>query len=190
MGSVEAYMARHNLIRQSQATADSKTSSYSDRANASRLSQATADSKATTYTNRINSSRLTGIRSEGFVPNASLFSRIGGADEVATLVRSFYAKALRDERVRKFFDFDDAGALEQKIAKQVAFVSAALGGPTYDGMDMHKARKYLATLELTADQFDAVAEGLFAILRGQNTPPPLMDEMETFFEDMRKEVLG
>jgi truncated hemoglobin YjbI len=183
-------MARHNLIRQSQASADSKSSSYSNRANASRLSQATPDSKSSAYTNRINASRLTGIRSDGFVPNASLFSRIGGAPVVATIVRGFYAKALRDERVRKFFDFDDASALEQRIAKQVDFVSAALGGPTYEGMDMHKTRKYLATLGLSSDQFDAVAEGLFAILRSQNTPPPLMDEVEAFFEDMRKEVLG
>lgn len=167
-----------------------KVSSYAAKNNLSRLSTAASDSKGSVYTGRINSARLTGVNADAFVRNATLFSRLGGEAEIASIVRTFYGKALVDERIRRYFDFDDAATMEQQIRKQIALVSAALGGPVYEGMDMKAVRAFLKTLGLANAQFDALEQYLASILRGQNMPPPLIDEMLAFCKEMRADVLG
>ena len=167
-----------------------KVSSYAIKDNLSRLSSASAESQASTYTSRVNVSRLGSVNADAFVRNASLYSRIGGDAVVSSIVRGFYGKAMVDDRIKKFFDFADASELEKQIAKQIAFVAVALGGPVYEGMDMRKTREYLTTLGLKDAQFDSIAENLAAILRGQNMPPPLIDEMANFLDTLRQEVLG
>lgn len=190
MDKVIAFANKDNASRLSLAKTDSKTSTYSDRANASRLSLASGGSTATPYSGRVNVSRLTNIKTDAFVRNASLFSRIGGESAVSSIVRAFYGKALVDPRIKKYFDFDTAAEMESQIQNQVAFLAAALGGPTFDGMDMRQARAHLATLGLNASHFDAVSEHLGAVLRGQNMPHPLIEELEKFSEGVRKDVLG
>lgn len=190
MDKVIAFANKDNASRLSIAKTDSKTSSYSDRANASRLSLASGASTASPYSGRVNTSRLSSIKTDAFVRNASLFSRIGGEDAVSSIVRGFYGKALVDYRIRKYFDFDTAAEMEAQIKMQIAFLSAALGGPTYEGMDMRKARNHLATLGLGKEHFDAVSEHLGAVLRGQNTPHPLIEELEKFCEGVRGDVLA
>lgn len=190
MDKVIAFANKDNVSRLSIAKTDSKTSTYSDRANASRLSLASGTTTASPYSGRVNVSRLSGVKAEAFVRNASLFSRIGGEAAVSSIVRGFYGKALVDHRIKKYFDFDTAAEMEAQIKMQIAFISAALGGPTFEGMDMRKAREHLATLGLNASHFDAVAQSLGAVLRGQNTPHPLIEEMEKFCEGIRADVLG
>lgn len=190
MNKVIAFANKDNASRLSLANTESKTSTYSDRANASRLSIASGGSTATPYSGRVNASRLTNIKTDAFVRNASLFSRIGGENEVSSVVRAFYGKALVDPRIKKHFDFDTAAEMEAQIRTQVAFLSAALGGPAFEGMDMRKVRERLATMGLNASHFDAVTEHLGAVLRGQNMPPPLIEELEKFCEGVRADVLG
>jgi hemoglobin len=190
MDKVIAFANKDNASRLSLAKTDSKTSTYSDRANASRLSLASGTSTTSPYTGRVNVSRLSGVKVDAFVRNASLYSRIGGETVVSSIVRGFYGKALIDNRIRKYFDFDTAAEMEAQIRTQIAFLSAALGGPSYEGMDMRKARAHLATLGLNASHFDAVSENLGAVLRGQNMPHPLIEELEKFCEGVRTDVLG
>lgn len=190
MNKVSAFANKDNVSRLSIAKTASKTSTYSDRANASRLSIATTESKASPYSGRVNVSRLSGVNTEAFVRNASLFSRIGGESAVSSIVRAFYGKALVDPRIKKYFDFDDAKEMEAQIKLQIAFIAAALGGPVHEGMDMRKTRTYLTSLGLSAAHFDAVSENLGAVLRGQNMPHPLIEELEKFCEAVRAEVLG
>ncbi|MDR2875301.1 MAG: group 1 truncated hemoglobin [Methylobacillus sp.] len=189
MDKVTAFANKDNASRLATAKSDTQASSYSARANASRLSLASGDSTATPYSGRVNASRLTTVKTDAFVRNASLFSRLGGERVVSSIVRGFYGKALVDPRIKKYFDLDTAQEMEAQIQSQIAFLSAALGGPVFEGMDMRKAREHLATLGLNATHFDAVAEHLGAVLRGQNTPPPLMDEMEQFCAGLRANVL-
>lgn len=167
-----------------------KISSYAAKDNLSRLSTATSASQGNVYTGRINSSRLTSVNADAFVRNATLFSRLGGAQEISSIVRAFYGKALVDERVRKYFDFDDAHVMEAQIGRQIAFVSAALGGPVHEGMDMKAARAHLKTLGLSGAQFDSLQQHIGSIMRGHNMPPPLIDEVIGFCESLREEVLG
>jgi hemoglobin len=190
MDKVIAYANKDNVSRLSLSKSESKTSTYSDRTNASRLSLASGGSTASPYSDRVNVSRLGGVKAEAFVRNASLFSRIGGEAVVASIVRGFYGKALIDSRIKKYFDFDTAAEMEAQIKMQIAFIAAALGGPTFEGMDMRKARAHLATLGLNGTHFDAVSENLGAVLRGQNMPHPLIEELEKFCEGVRTDVLG
>ena len=190
MDKVIAFANKDNVSRLNLAKTESKTSSYSDRANASRLSLASGASTASPYSGRVNVSRLSSIKTDAFVRNASLFSRIGGEAAVSSIVRGFYGKALVDPRIRKYFDFDTATEMEAQIKMQIAFISAALGGDAFEGLDMRKARTHLATLGLNASHFDAVSENLGAVLRGQNMPHPLIEELEKFCEGVRTDVLG
>jgi hemoglobin len=189
MDKVIAFANKDNVSRLTLAKSDTQTSTYSARTNASRLSLASGGSTATPYSGRVNASRLTSIKTDAFVRNASLFSRIGGEQAVSSIVRAFYGKALVDPRISKYFDFDTAAEMEAQIKHQVAFLSAALGGPVFEGMDMRQARNYLGTLGLNASHFDAVSEHLGAVLRGQNMPHPLIEELEKFCESVRNEVL-
>lgn len=190
MNKLRSYANKDNASRLSVVKSDAKASAYSDRANVSRLSTATTESKASPYSGRVNVSRLSGVNADAFVRNASLFSRIGGEAVVSSIVRHFYGKALVDPRIKKYFDFDTAAEMEAQIREQIAFIGAALGGPIYEGMDMRKARTHLATLGLSATHFDAVDAGLAAVLRGQNMPHSLIEELEQFCQAMRTEVLG
>lgn len=167
-----------------------KANPWSIKHNLSRLSGATPESKASSYTSRMNASRLSVVDASAFVPNATLFSRIGGASVVSATVRSFYGKALVDPRLSALFDYSDAAEVEGRVKKQIQLVSAMLGGPVRDDLDLRKSRHALSALGLGAAQFDAVQEHLAAILRGQNMPHPLIEELLAFSENLRKEILG
>lgn len=167
-----------------------KVSSYAAKNNLSRLSTATSSSKGSVYTGRINSARLTSVNADAFVRNATLFSRMGGEQEISSIIRAFYGKALIDERIRKFFDFDDAKEMEIEIRKQIGFVGALLGGPLYEGMDATATRNFLKTLGLTRIHFEAFTQHFTAIMRGHNMPPPMIDELLEFSAGLKAELVG
>jgi hemoglobin len=142
------------------------------------------------YGRMINAKRLGPVKLEGLVKNASLYSRIGGGTVISAWLRNFYGKALKDERIRKYFDFDDAVEMEQRIQRQIACVSAAIGGSSGPGVDLHSLVAQLKSLGLNDAHFDAVVVNLTATLQGQNVPTPLIKEMVDFCESIRKQVLG
>ncbi len=171
--------------------ATDKGSIYGSHTNARRLTSAKADNaQGSVYGSLINAQRLISINANAFTNNASLYSRIGGDAMMASLVRSFYGKALRDKRVRRYFDYDDGKEMERQIQRQIGIVGAALGAPRKDGIDLDREYRQLSTLGLGDEHFDALSEHLVTTLREQNVPNQLIDEMRSFCQDVRKQVLG
>ncbi len=195
-GEVDAYSSKVNAskLATSAPSQGSQSAAYGSKLNAQRLSYVNTgearSGQVGAYSTKVNSLRLTSVNPDAFTANASLFSRIGAEKAVSLVVRAFYAKALRDERVRKYFDLDTAELMEQQIRSQLAFMRVALGGPNTEKMDLRVEYAKLAALGISHAQFDAVAEYTASILRGQNTPEPLIDEVLEFCEATRKNVLG
>jgi truncated hemoglobin YjbI len=195
-GQVDVYASKANAAKLNTASPNQAGQSdvYGSKINAQRLSYVnTGDvrpGQVGAYSTKVNSLRLTSVNPDAFTANASLFSRIGAEKAVSLFVRAFYGKALRDERVRKYFDLDTAELMEQQIQSQLAFMRVALDGPNPEKIDLRVEYAKLAALGITHQQFDAVAEYSVSILRGQNTPEPLIDEVLEFCESIRKNVLG
>lgn len=166
-----------------------KVISYESRNNVSRLSVATSESKASPYSGRVNVSRLSGVNVQAFVLNGSLYSRLGGDGVVPGLLRIFYGKALGDSRISRLFDSADNADQESRIRAQQVFLKAALGGGNPENIDVQSVYDSLAARGISAAQFDAVVEAIAATLRGQNVPPPLMDEVSEFCAEVRKRVV-
>lgn len=168
MGSTQSYTAKQNLVR---------------------LSEATADSRATPYTNRVNLSRLTGVNADAFVRNATLLGRLGGDAAVSALVRYFYGKALQNPQTSRLFDAPDAISMENRIQKQIAYLKVVLGGFDDGVVDIAAANTYLSTLGISSTQFDAVVEAIAATLRSQNVQPEVIGEVVAFCDGMRGRIV-
>lgn len=160
---------------------------YTTKANLSRLSQVVADSKPSQYTSRVNVSRLSGVKTDAFVRNASLLSRLGGEGELSSMVRFFYGKALHNPLIAKLFDAPDAATIENEIQQKITFLKMVLGGGGQ--IDVGATYAYLASIGISSVQFDAVVESIMATLRGQNVPPTVMSEVEAFCEGVRKIIV-
>lgn len=66
--------------------------------------------------------------------DSSLFERLGGAEGVAEIVESMYARVLDDELLSPFFRNVDMERLRQM---QYEFLASALGGPVrYSGAEL------------------------------------------------------
>ena len=168
MGSIQSYTAKQNLVR---------------------LSEATAESKASPYTNRVNLSRLSGVNANAFVRNATLLGRLGGDAMVESFVRYFYGKVLQDPRTNRLFDAPDAISMENRIQKQIAYLKVVLGGFDDGVVDIAAANTYLTTLGISSAQFDAVVEAIAATLRSQNVQPEVIGEVEAFCDGMRGRII-
>jgi hemoglobin len=162
---------------------------YGSHTNARRLTSARSEnSQGSVYGSLINAQRLVTINANAFTNNASLHGRIGGDDAVGSMLRYFYAKALRDKRIRGFFDYDDVRDMEHRIHAQLTFLKSALGG--LKNAEVVNGTAHLATLGLSDAHFDAVIDNLVVTLREQNVPGQLIKEMVAFCDSMRTEVLG
>jgi len=198
MAQDDAYSSKMNAtkLNATNPSPSGQGSVYGSMTNAQRLSFVNTGEarpgagQAGAYSTKVNSLRLTSVNPNAFMANASLFSRIGADAAVSSVLRAFYGKALRDERVRKYFDLPTAEEMESQIQKQLDFLKVALGGPNPGRMDMRAEYAKLAALGVNHDHFDAVAEYAVSILRGQNTPEPLIDEVVEFCEATRRNVLG
>lgn len=92
--------------------------------------------------------------------SSTLYERLGGGDAVEAIVDEFYDRVVADQRLAPYFEGVD---MERQRAHQAAFIGTATGGPEeYDGDDMRAAH---ADLDLTEDDFAAVADHLDAALR-------------------------
>lgn len=118
----------------------------------------------------------------------SLYERIGGAAAVDAAVDLFYFKVLDDDRINHFFKDVD---MDRQRAKQKAFLTMALGGPSaYTGQDMRRGHAHLVQQGLGDAHFDAVVENLGATLQELNVPGELIAEAAALVESTRKDVLG
>jgi hemoglobin len=121
-------------------------------------------------------------------PTASLYEKLGGAPAVTAAAELFYRKVLVDERIAHFFDDID---MDRQVAKQAAFLSMVLGGPSaYSGKDMRTAHASLVARGLTDQHFDAVMEHLAATLRELGVDEEDVAAVADVAEGVRPDVLG
>ncbi|POG57167.1 group I truncated hemoglobin [Haloferax marisrubri] len=119
------------------------------------------------------------------MPAQSLYARLGGRDAVEAVVSDFYDRVLADDSVAHYFD--DVDMVEQR-AHQVKFISAVAGGPVeYDGADMREAHEHL---DLSGEDFDAIAEHLAAALDENGVAPEDADAVLDEVAALRAPILG
>lgn len=120
--------------------------------------------------------------------NPSVYEQIGGDAAVSAAVDIFYRKVLKDPRINAFFKDVD---MERQAAKQKAFLTFALGGPTkYTGKDLRAGHAHLVAKGLNESHFDAVMENLAATLKELNVPDDLIAQAAAIAENTRNDVLG
>ena len=119
---------------------------------------------------------------------ATVYDLIGGAAAMDAAVDAFYRRVLADDRISEFFDGVD---MERQTAKQKAFLTMVLGGPSaYTGKDMRTAHAHLVARGLTDAHFDAVVENLGATLADLGVPAELIGQIAATAESVRGDVLG
>ena len=103
-------------------------------------------------------------------------------------VDRFYRKVLADDRISSFFDGVD---MDRQAAKQKAFLTMVLGGPSnYTGQDMRRGHAHLVAKGLNDSHFDAVVENLGATLRDLGVSDALIGQVAALAETTRADVLG
>ena len=118
----------------------------------------------------------------------SVYEKLGGAAAMDTAVDIFYRKVLSDNRISRFFEGVD---MDKQAAKQKAFLTMALGGPSkYTGKDLRVGHAHLVKMGLNDSHFDAVMENLAATLIELKVPSALIAEAAKIAESTRKDVLG
>ena len=91
----------------------------------------------------------------------SIFDRLGGAPAITAAAGLFYRQVLADPLLAPYSGDVD---MERQVAKQVAFLTMALGGPDqYTGRDLRTAHAGLAGL--TDEHVDRVIGHLAQTLR-------------------------
>ena len=121
----------------------------------------------------------------GFIPNASLFSRLGGEAAVAAAVSLFNEKVANDLRVKQFFT--DKSTMASQFDHQVEFVSVLLGKPNTKRIEMRITSK-LSELGVTQVHFDALVESVKAVLTAQKIDPELVQEITQLIEGVSRNV--
>jgi hemoglobin len=120
---------------------------------------------------------------------ASLYERIGGESAIMAAVDLFYGRVLDDEVTKPFFEGLD---MTRQIAKQVAFMTWAFGGPSeFRGRDLRTAHADLVKNRGLGDEhFDAIARHLEATLKELGVADDLIREALGIVSTTRNEVLG
>jgi hemoglobin len=117
---------------------------------------------------------------------ASLFDRIGGAPAVAAAAELFYRKVLSDPSLSGYFDDVD---LDGQVAKQAAFLTMALGGPSaYAGRDLRTAHAPLAGL--TDEHVDLVIAYLAQTLGELGVAAPDIAAAGAVANSVRDDILN
>lgn len=116
----------------------------------------------------------------------SIFDRIGGAPAVSAAAELFYRKVLADPKLSGYFDDVD---MEGQVAKQAAFLTMALGGPSnYTGRDLRTAHAPLAGL--TDEHVDLVIGHLAATLAELGVAPDDIASAGAVASSVRDDVLN
>lgn len=119
---------------------------------------------------------------------STLYERLGGEAAIEAAVVRFYDKIMADADLAHFFEHLD---MDAQIAKQIAFMTMAFGGPNhYTGRDLRDAHMALVRHQGLADRhFDSVAQHLDATLRDLGVDAPAIGEVLTIVEGTRDDVL-
>jgi hemoglobin len=116
----------------------------------------------------------------------SLYERLGGSLAIRAVTESFYRKVLADEQLSGYFDDVD---MDRQIAKQAAFLTMVLGGPSeYTGRDLRKAHADLAGL--SDKHFDGVVGHLADTLREFGVSEADIGSVAGTAESVRDDVLN
>jgi truncated hemoglobin YjbI len=116
----------------------------------------------------------------------SLFDRLGGAPAVQAATEVFYRKVLADPVLAPYFDDVD---MDRQVAKQAAFLTMALGGPSsYTGRDLRTAHAGLAGL--SDEHVDLVIGYLAQTLRELGVGNSDIDEAGAVAASVRDDVLN
>lgn len=113
----------------------------------------------------------------------TLYGRLGGREQIATVVDDFYDRVLSDDRLAGFFEEMDMTA---QRAHMTQFLSSVAGGPVeYTGEEMRAAHE---PLDLEQEHFDAVATHLEDSLRNcgvsEEEVDAVMAEVAAFEDDV------
>ncbi|MFM9912788.1 MAG: hypothetical protein ACKVN9_04570 [Methylophilaceae bacterium] len=139
--------------------------------------------KQNVYGGMTNASKQRHVKvASGFVPNASLFSRIGGEAAVAAAVSQFNEKGTTDARIKQFL----TGKVTQ-FDQEVEFVSVLLGKPNDKRTEMRITSK-LTELGVTHAHFDAMLELVKTVLTAQKVAPDLVGEITQAIEGARRNI--
>jgi truncated hemoglobin YjbI len=117
---------------------------------------------------------------------ASLFDRIGGAPAVTAAAELFYRKVLSDPTLSTYFDDVD---MDRQVAKQAAFLTMALGGPSaYTGRDLRTAHAPLDGL--TDEHVDLVIVYLAQTLGELGVAAPDIAAAGAVADSVRDDILN
>lgn len=116
---------------------------------------------------------------------SSLFERLGGAPAIEAAVDIFYRKVLSDDRISDFFEDVD---MDRQAAKQKAFLTMVMGGPShYTGKDMRAGHQHLVQRGLNDS---AVIENLAATLKELGAADTDIAEVGRLANSVRNDVLN
>jgi len=115
----------------------------------------------------------------------TLYDQIGGAPAIGATVEIFYDRVLGDPLLQPFFVNVD---MAQQKAKQIEFLSQALGGPVqYRGPNMKQAHAHLPIEE---PHFTRVAEHLVLTLTNLQVPQSLIDQIVTLVGPLAADIVN
>jgi hemoglobin len=118
----------------------------------------------------------------------SLYDQLGGNAAIDLAVDIFYRKVLTDNRVSSFFEGVD---MDKQIAKQKAFLTMVLGGPShYSGKDLRNGHAHLVKRGLNDLHVDAIIELLGQTLRELGVAEPLIEQVAALADSTRNDVLN
>lgn len=116
---------------------------------------------------------------------SSLYESLGEHEGIEGVVDDFYDRVLEDERVNGYFEDVD---MARQRAHQTAFLTAAVGGPdSYDGDDMRTAH---AHLDLSAAEFDIIAEHLTTALAENGVGEAEIDAVISEVAELKPAIIG
>ncbi|MDF1849950.1 MAG: group 1 truncated hemoglobin [Verrucomicrobiales bacterium] len=94
------------------------------------------------------------------LPETTLYERIGGAETIATLVDSFYAKVTADPELKHYFA---KAPMDKLLRMQKEFFSSATGGPiTYSGRPLSQVHR---GMDISKREFGRFTEHLIETLK-------------------------
>jgi len=118
-----------------------------------------------------------------------LFDQLGGEQGLETIVRFFYEKVLKDDRINLMFEETDMQILSNHVE---LFMSSVLGGPcNYEGKNIRVAHclvnngKYPYKIH-----FKAVVENMVNTLSELNISQKVTKDVRTFILSMESDVRG
>jgi hemoglobin len=103
---------------------------------------------------------------------SSIYTQIGEAEALETVVEDFYARVLADGELASFFSGTNMARLK---GKQVEFFAAALGGPEpYTGASMSQVHRGRG---ITMHHFNLVAKHLSDSLSAAGVPGDTVEQI-------------